>query len=404
MTHQRWTGLITAAAKIAGALFAFTVCVVRCESTFAIEPLTGKPFEGALAQRIGRAWGGQDGNTLRGIVRQLSDSQRVSILLDRRIDPTQSVELTLPPTPLRDVLSALAHKVNAELSILGNVAYLGPTDSAKKLRTLVELRNSELSKLANSAAGIHSPWRTRSLAWTSRKSFRWQDLDRPRDLLEQVSDQFRIEIDNPGVIPHDLWAASSMPQVTATEAFSLLLVQFGSTFEFVPDRVAIRIVPLPERVAVERSYPIPVNSPVNLGAARKRFPEAEIEQVGTKFIVHSTVELHSEFALWLRPGTSPNGQSPDEKPRKPLNDRRFTLKQRNVPLGAVIKTFTDYGVTIRFDPVEFEQAKVSLDTKADIDVKEVSVEKLFRDLFEPHGIEVNITGETVWLKPKANNN
>ena len=51
------------------------------------------------------------------------------------------VELTLPPTPLRDMVSALARKVDAGMSVVGNVVYVGPTDSAKKLRTLVELRN-----------------------------------------------------------------------------------------------------------------------------------------------------------------------------------------------------------------------------------------------------------------------
>ena len=365
----------------------------------AAEPLAGKPFESALDQRIGRSWTGQDGHTLRDVVRQLIDSQRISIVLDRRVDPTQSIELTLPQTPLRDILAALARKVDAEISVVGNVVYVGPTDSAKKLRTLVELRNNDLSKLSGAATPGKLLWRNRFVALTQKKSFVWQDFDRPRDILKQVADKFQIEIDGLDKLPHDLWATASLPQVTATEALSLLLVQFGSSFEFFPDRAAIRIVPIPQRVLIERIHVIPANSPVTVEAACERFADAEIERTGAKLIVHGTIEQQAEIAAWLKLG----GQKPlkpAEKKPKLLRERRFTLTQKNATLGDVIKTFTTFGVQIDYDPARFAEAEISLDKKIDIDITEVSAEKLFRDLFEPLGIEVTIDGETVRLKPK----
>ncbi|GDY06871.1 hypothetical protein LBMAG52_03570 [Planctomycetia bacterium] len=365
------------------------VCCLLCHSVsvLAAEPLAGKPFEAALDQKIGRAWSGQDGHTLRDVVRQLSDSQRISIVLDRRIDPTQSIELTLPPTPLRDIVSALAGKVDGGMSVIGNVVYVGPRDSAKKLRTLVELRNSDRSKLT---------WRNRPTSLTQTKTFLWQNLDRPRDMLKEVADKFKIEIDGLDQRPHDLWAKTSLPQVTATEALSLLLVQFDSTFEFVSDRAAIRIVSIPEQVLIERSYPVLANSPVILDAARKQFPDVELEQSGAKLIARGTVERQTEIAAWLKPGNQKTSKPPD----KPLSERRFTVKQRNAALGDVIKTFTDYGVKIEYDPKPFADAGISLDQKIDIDVKDVSAETLFRKLCEPLGIEVTIDDETVRLQPK----
>lgn len=356
-------------------------------NVFAAEPLAGKPFEAALDQRIGRAWTGQDGHTLRDVVRQLADSQRISIVLDRRIDPTQSIELTLPPTPLRDIVTALARKVDGGMSVVGNVVYVGPTDSAKKLRTLVELRNAERAKLN---------WRNRPASLTQPKTFVWQELDRPHDMLKEVADKWKIEIDGLEKLPHDLWAKTSLPQVTAIEALSLLLVQFGSTFEFVPDRAAIRIVPIPERVFVERSYRILPNSPVILDAARKQFPDVELEQSGAKLIARGTVEQQADIATWLKPDNQKTSKPPD----KPLSERRFTLKQKNVAVGDVLKTFTDFGVKIEYDPKQFADGGISLDQKIDIDEKDVPAEKLFRKLFEPLGIEVTIEGETVRLKPK----
>lgn len=359
-------------------------------SVLAAEPLAGKRFEAAMDQKIGRAWGGQDGHTLRDVVQQLADSQGISIVLDRRIDPTQSIELTLPPTPLRHLLSALARKVDGEMSVIGNVVYVGPTDSAKKLRTLVELRNADRAKLTSAT------WRNRPTSLTQAKTFLWQDLERPRDMLQEVAEKFKIEIDGLDKLPHDLWAKTSLPQVTAVEALSLLLVQFGSTFEFVADRAAIRIVPIPERVFVERSYPVLANSPVILDAARKQFADVELEQSGAKLIARGTVERQTEIAAWLKPGNQKTSKTPD----KPLSERRFTLPPSRVALGDAIKTFTNFGVKIEYDPTQFADGGISLDQKIDIDEKDVPAEKLFRKLFEPLGIEVTIDGETVRLQPK----
>jgi len=367
------------------------VCLVLFHpvSVFAAEPLAGKPFEAALDQKIGRSWTGQDGHILRNVLRQLADSQRVSIVLDRRIDPTQSIELTLPPTPLRDMVSTLARKVDCGTSIVGNVIYVGPTDSAKKLRTLVELRNADRTRLTG---------RNRPAALTQPKTFVWQELDRPRDMLQQVAEKFQIEIDGLDKLPHDLWAATSLPQVTATEALSLLLVQFGSTFEFVPNRAAVRIVPIPERVFVERSHRVLANSPVSHDAARQRFSEVDFEQAEGKLIVRGTVEQQAEIAAWLRTGNQKTTKPTD----KPLRDRHFkTLQQKNVALGEIIKTFIVYGIKIEYDPEQFANGGISLDQKIDIDEKDIYAEKLFRKIFEPRGIEVTIEGETVRLTPKS---
>jgi hypothetical protein len=321
-------------------------------------------------------------------------------LLDRRVDPSQSVELTQAQTPLRDIVSALAQKVEAEMTVVGNVVYVGPRDSVNKLRTLVELRSIELSKLSSGATPGKSPWRNRPVPLTQKKTFVWRDFDRPRDILKQVADKFHIEFDGLEKVPHDLWAAGSLPQVSATEARSLLLVQFGSTFEFVPDRAAVRIVPIPPRVVIERSYALPASPAETVREAREKFGDAEFVARGTKLIVQATIEQHAEIAEWLKPGGSKPIKSAANKPSKLLSERRFELKQRNAPIGDVIKTFIAFGVKIEYDPERFADAGISLATTIDIDVKDVSAEKLFRDHFEPLGIEVTIDGEMMRLRPK----
>lgn len=379
------------------------VCWLLCCSVglVAAEPLAGKPFESALDQKIGRVWSGQDAHTLRGVLQELAISKNVSILLDRRIDPGQSVELTLPPTPLRELVGALSKKTESGVSIVGNVVYVGPTESARKLRTLVELRNNDLSKLAAATKSAKSPWRNRPTALTVRKSFTWQELDRPRDIVQQVASRFQIEVMGLEELPHDLWAAGSLPQVTAIETLSLLLVQFGSTFEFADDQVAVRVVPIPDRVFVEKSHTVLANSPVILEAARKQFVDVELEQSGSKLIARGTVERQAEIAAWLRPNNSKTSKTPDRPGEKPLAERLFTFSQKNVPLGDLIKTFVAFGIKIDYDREQFAAEKIPLDRKVDIDEKSVTIETLFRKHFEPVGVEVRVVGDELHLRLKT---
>ncbi len=372
-------------------------------SVLAAEPFAGRKFDDALDQKIGRTWsgGGGDGDSIRQALQQLTESNHVSIVLDRRIDPTQPVSLTVPATPLRDVIAALAKTVDAGSVVVGNVVYVGPIESAKKLRTLIELRNADLSKLATGGMkkSEKSPWKTPTVSLAQRRTIAWKDFDRPRDILkQQVADKLKIEIDGLDKLPHDLWAGSSLTQVTATEALSLLLIQFGATFEFVPDRPAVRIVPIPDRVVIERTYPLPKDQVI--ATARERFADAKIIGGGANLIVQATVEQHAEIAAFLKPGGQKTATVPTNKPDKLLAKRLFTLKLENAALGDVIKTFIANGVQISYDPMQFADAEISLDKKINIDVKQKSAEKLFRDLFEPLGIEVTIDGEEVRLKPK----
>jgi hypothetical protein len=321
--------------------------------------LIGKPFQDALSQNVGRAWSGV---TLRDVVRDLSQENKVAILLDRRIDPTREIGLSLPPTPLRDVIAELAQSVGAETAIVGNVVYIGPEDSAGKLRTLIDLRAKELTKLAAGAkvtskdAKDISAWRGRPTSLTQPKTFVWEDFDRPRDLLKQVAGKFRFEIDDLSNLPHDLWAGSAMPQVTAVEALSLLLIQFDATFEFHSDKAGVRVVPIPADLSPTRP-------------------------ASTKI-------------------TKPSATSDKKDKSSSLRQKTFTLTVMNASLRDLIRTFETSGVRFDYDPVELGLADISLEQKVDLKVKQETAEKVFKDLFEPLGIEVTIVEDVVRLRPK----
>jgi hypothetical protein len=367
--HQKWrvglvAALILVVLEFAGrnhlqAAESKTKPTTTATSEAAKSFLFGKPLQDALVQKVGRAWSGV---TLRDVVRNLSHENKVAILLDRRIDPTRLIGLSLPPTPLRDVIAELAQSVGAQTAIIGNVVYIGPEDSAGKLRTLIDLRAKELAKLAAGAkvtskdAKDKSAWRGRPASLTQPKSFVWEDLDRPRDLLKQVADKFQFEIDDLSNLPHDLWAGSGMPQVTAVEALSLLLIQFDATFEFHSDKAAVRVVPIPADLALTR--------PASTKIAK------------------------------------PSGTSDKKGKTASLSQTTFTLTAMPASLRDLIRTFEASGVRFDYDPVELGLAGISLEQKVDLKVEQETAKKVFKDLFEPLGIEVTIVDDVVRLRPK----
>ncbi|MCX7419787.1 MAG: STN domain-containing protein [Planctomycetia bacterium] len=379
------------------------------------EFLIGTPFHKVLDQSTGLTW---SGDSLRNALQELSRSKKVAILLDRRIDPTQELKLSRANIPLRDLIVAIADFVGAGSTVVGNVVYVGPKPSAERLTLLIKLRGQELAQLAatksapmaKEAKEPKNLWQTRAAKFKDQRTLSWVDFDHPRELLQQLETRYQFEIEQLDKIPHDLWAGNSLPQVTAAEALSLLLIQFGSTFQFLPDRAAIRIVPLREEEAVvERSYSTPASqSEKVIRELRDKFPKAKIEQKEMKVTIRATAEQHLLIAQIMKQSATGNtvrspvkksGSKSDKPEPSPLS-RKHTLTVKNASLLEVIKTFEGAGVRFDYDREQLEVAKISLDRKVDIDVKGMTADAIFSQLLEPLGLEVSAEGETLRLSPK----
>ena len=86
------------------------------------EKLTANLLRAALDKPIGRSW---KSVPIREVIRELSDTTRVSILIDRHLDPSTELTLLAKPQPLRDLIAAAARAVNAESTPVGHVVYVG---------------------------------------------------------------------------------------------------------------------------------------------------------------------------------------------------------------------------------------------------------------------------------------
>ena len=178
---------------------------------------------------------------LREVLSDVQQVFRISVLLDRRIDPNQKLDGVLKEIPLQKGLDSIAKSASAEIRIVANTVYVGPSRSADLIQKLVRLRTAEL--VAHSKEKQFPKGRYRKLA--QRNRLHWNDLDRPADIIEQIATRYKLEVKGIDRVPHDLWAHATLPAINSYEAFSLVLIQFDLTFQWNNDASVIQIVPLP---------------------------------------------------------------------------------------------------------------------------------------------------------------
>ena len=251
--------------------------------------LTGRAFDEALAKTISLAWQGQN---LRDGLRQLSATREVSILLDRRIDPSQQLTLQIQNVSLLALLKLIATEVRADISILGNVIYVGPEEVASRLRTVEEIVASQLVlSQATTISVDSSPQTRRSFELLGRQTLIWSDLTTPRELLDEIGRRYALKIEAADQVPHDLWGQATLPSGTSSQLLLGILAQFNLSFEWTDSRDGIRIVDMPVDPRIERQFTLKRGTEQNiLAELNRRMPNLERRVASRKVTVVGTIE------------------------------------------------------------------------------------------------------------------
>ncbi len=250
--------------------------------------LTGGELKRQLTQPISMSW---TDTPFRRAVQDLATSQRVAILLDRRIDPDQKITLSLSSTPLEEVLARVADDRRAELAQMGPVAYIGPANAARRLRTLAALRTEDAQRLSAE----------RRKPFLAVRPWAWDDLATPRELIGLLAQEAGVEIEGQAQVPHDLWAAQSLPPLSWVDRLTLVAAQFDLTFQFDSGGRIVRLVAIPQDVALRRSYPGGAGAAEKARQWRELAPEATIEVVSGRIVVSGRLEDHERLSGSARP-------------------------------------------------------------------------------------------------------
>jgi hypothetical protein len=330
--------------------------------------------------------------TPRQVILRLRELHEIALLLDRRIDPDRPIDVQFTQVSLQEALQTFAVQLDADCVQIGGTLFIGPPASTDRIRTLIELRTSELRGLdGEDALG-------RQFTLLRGTTLNWTDLTEPARLVDDVCAAWRIERVGDGGVPHDLWAAGVMADVNAIEALSLLLGQFDRTFVWQQQSAAVSISGAPQKVTVPRQHtPRQRDVADAVAQIREQFPHLQPQVSSRTIQLEATVGEHEAIAAVLDPPRQT--QMPRDPSLGPLARRRFTIKATRAEAIAVLRTLQTQDVTIEYDPEALQKAGIDLQQTVSLELDQATADELFRQICEPLGLTYEIDGSTVRLAP-----
>ncbi len=340
--------------------------------------LTGQAFREQLRAPAGVAWSSVP---LRQALENLGRDQQLAVMLDRRVDPGRTVNLTVTQQPLEIVLLTIGRHVDLGVCYVDPVVYVGPRATTDKLSTVAALRRREAERLPRSAAQ----------RFAHERPWNWPMLSSPRDLVSELARQGNVEIANLDQLPHDLWPAVALPPLSLTDRLTLVLAGFGLTWQFSPDGSALQLVDFPETAAIVQTYPGKGQPRENADRIARLYPEAQITVEGDSLRIVGPWEVHRGVAELMQGRRVARTVAPPPKSR---GRTVFTLKVENEPVGGVIKALSEQ---LQIKVTVAPAAENKLTEMISFHVADVSREELFQAVLQPAGLKFRLVGDELLI-------
>jgi len=287
----------------------------------------------------------------------------IAWILDRRIDPQQPITISLADGTVKEFFDRLAREAGAGVGQVGATVYFGPERTAQRVATVVEIHRDQIDRLA--------PELRRR--WLDRDDFEWKKLAEPRQLCARICERLDCRIEALEAVPHDLWADGALPASNACEQLTLVLAQFDLDFEIGDGGRSIRIVRMPKRPLLERTYAVE-GDPKRLAERWRRLaPNANVTIRNARIVVQGAWEEHQRLR---RPRTiQRNGKQATD-----VGANRYDLRVKATPARRLIETVAR---RLEFEVV-FDDAIPSsmLDRPIDVAVRQVTAIELMQAVIE----------------------
>ena len=323
------------AALLAALLVPFPLAQLPGEDLEPLPTVLAKPVPGVRLDDV----------PLRRAIERVATANGAATAFVRGLDPTAPVSLDAANLSVAEALAEVATQGNAGAVTLGGAVYVAPPAVCAAALALAEERRGELGP----TRGVRREPRERALA---EQNVTWDDLTAPRAILDDLAARFVLTVENPELVPHDLWPAGRLPTADAPAALAAVLVPCGLTFQWTEDRTGILVEPLPAEFAPEPAPPL------------------------TSFAAKTSV---------------------GEGGGVPLGRRTFTLTVR----GATVRQVMDAvnGVRFEFDPRALAAGGGNLDAAVSLDLKDADADAFFAALLAPANVAFAWEGTTVTLEP-----
>jgi hypothetical protein len=363
-------------------LLASSVFAPPCHAqTKAAAPSAAKRYE----LPVSVTW--QDQELAAGLDR-LADLQQTAIWLDRRVDPSSTVDLSASNQPLIDVLRNLGKPHDWSATPLAGVVYFGPQQTADELATLAAIARQQVAK---------APPTTRN-RWLTSEAWSFPRLSQPSELLLALAKSAGASVENADLVPLDLWPARSLPPTPLVDRMVLTLASFDLTCELSKDGRQVAVVPIKRPVQITREFAVPAGRAAAVEEQLRSMPEAKVDRRGQRLIVSARVEELDQLAATVSgraPFQAANPPSAAAKSAR-LEDQRFTLRIENKPVGAVIDQLAkQLKLEVTWDAALQAGAKPRRNALISCEVREANVDDLLKATLAPANLAFHRDGQRI---------
>lgn len=346
--------------------------------------LAGAALQDALQQRRGLV---TSGRSLRIVLNELQSDTGIPLLLDRRTDPTSSVNLSTGFVAVADTIRLLAARSSADVSLGDNCVVVGPPRAVRRLKTLTAINRTSIDSLRGKMD------RKLFESVTEARDVSWPALATPRQLLTERAAEIGLIVSNPESIPHDVWAEAVLPLMSFSDFATLILNQFDCSFELTPTG-HLTITPVPEFVTIEKRHRMSLSRKKEIEQLwSKEFPGINVSWRGNTATLAATVEVHERLEELIA------GQSSRTVAAAGLLSKRFTL---TLPPGTQLRTLVESlkpsGVPVRFRGISDAEVQALLQRTVSMEVKQMPAREFFEKAFAGLGAKISVTDAEVVLE------
>jgi hypothetical protein len=324
---------------------------------------------------------------LRQALERLADATAAPIFLDRRVDPTEPVRLVVANRTVGALLSELVNARSLAVTSVGELYYVGPPQTCAWLRTLVAVRLQEAAQQSAELVDV--------LKVTSATN--WPRLSTPRQLVVQLANEAGLAVRHPERIPHDLWPAGALPELSLAARLSILLAGFDLTFVYRSDGRNLEIIPIERPLKFRATYDVLAQQGVNVQRLQRRLPDAGVNIADGKLVLEGRWEQHQQLRQLLAETTTPR---PSRRTARTDVRQVFTLRVRDQPLRDLMEQLAqrlDFAVVWHESAIS--QAGISLDERVSFELNDADLDAVLRAALAPVGLAFRRDGRTVEILP-----
>jgi len=344
-----------------------------------------------------------------------------SLWLDRRVDPSQTVNVTAAATPVSDTILTVVERVGLAAYPLPGVLLVGRPDWVE---STLEHLPTPISKRRVGPTIKSDPEDVISIAWPTGATA-------TEVLAMAVLAPSKLDPDQaPGWLPHDVWKGGNLTEVDRTLAAALILAQFDMRLR--RTKSLLPLLARPSTVAANRSTDSGAAVALDFNQKNVNFPS--MVSHWTEETLDTSIEFNQSFpgggaakairqairqhsipasvrgsqgavnirttaanhlvllkALW----STPMEQS--SQVERAETESVFDLKLVNQPVGKVLRQFADAaGKTIRFE----SGTELASEQLVSLDAVKKTLRQLTDEVAGQVGLEVNWENEQVIISQR----